>query len=208
MSFRSDPLRYAAMHNPHVFFDTLTSADLHARGTASRQEYRVVYADHVAAVPRRLRTKLRNAIEEVQEFMHPWFLESTCPWKICYLTPGNREDSMPHTLFGYILLPLEWEQWSFRRLKQVLVHERIHVLQHFPPFRKQVLNPWMRQFTRISRHPLHRANPDLDGAAYSGFGIKYASSTPLSPSDIASGQSVEHEHPFEWMAYEYAKQYK
>jgi hypothetical protein len=167
----------------------------------------------------------------------PWILSAGehMPWRIA-LIDDAAENGWPHTHGTVICMPVGMTRGLLadpsknKRLVELLVHERIHVLQRLDPaLTRHVITEWYgsdvrpfgarRDLGETTQHRL-RSNPDIDGYVYGG-GYEHVSvfrrtcsfddtlllavPGPSSLDDKKSEGRGTREHPYEAMAYDFAR---
>lgn len=205
---RSDPDRYV---------QSLSSADLHARGVRTQQEYLITSVNSAVDASEKEREIIISAVATVDKFLrtNPQLPISAkallhLPWKIA-ITQGKRyESGYPHTRKDVIFL--DKTTISNPEFVATLLHEKVHVYQRTYP---NELQDWLtangyKRTVKRSSIPLARANPDLDEWIYIDPATKkemvalYNSPQPQSISDIKLS-NYAFEHPYELMAYQIAE---
>jgi len=134
---------------------------------------------------------------------------SKLEWKIGLINNDNYEAGMPHTRNDIIILPKKILNMSPNKIVSTLVHEKIHVYQKQYPddIELYLQENGFKKHSHKSNFKNIRANPDLDQFVYTNNnGQLMRSIYDNNPSDINSVKiipinSIEHEHPFEYMAY-------
>lgn len=178
------------------FVATFTDADYHARGTAAdRRNYSAMAAGGVRAPTPLELGRLRAALARTSSPVSATIV----------VVATNYEGGLPHTRGAYIFVsPLVL---SSPGLAQVLDHELTHIAQRFRPADAR---SWATAHGYVlrrdrGRHPLSRANPDLDGAQWDGpngapVAFIYRGPRPI---NLTDGETIggKYEHPYEAQAY-------
>jgi len=196
-----DAVRWFLASDADGFVATFTNADFHARGAPDRASYCALAARAVRAPSsseaNRLRAALANASPTLKRL----------PATIVVLG-SEVEGGMPHTRGATIFVsPSVIQMSTIPQLTHLLNHELTHVAQRRRPADARswaVAHGYVQRRDR-RRHPLSRANPDLDGVQWDGpdgapVAFLYRGPRPIGLSD---GEVVggEYEHPYEAQAY-------
>jgi hypothetical protein len=191
---------------------SMSSYDLIARKATTHSEYisRISQNTHDAS-PIETRViedavKAADAFIAKQSNMPDLY---SIPWKIALTKNKAYEEGLPHTRSDIIFI----DQASIkdRDIVTTLLHEKVHVYQRMYP---GIIDTWLqrRGYTRVaprSTRRLVRANPDIDGWIYKDpksnmeMVATYNSERPSSISDVTIS-NYSFEHPYEYMAYEFA----
>jgi hypothetical protein len=171
-------------------------------------------------------------------------MSSELPWRVARLDDAA-EHGWPHTHGTVICLPSSMlnalnkrvpggegqvHTTQHRRLVELLVHERIHVLQRMDPeAARQTIRAWYGDRVRpVARRDAVaaqlaerlRSNPDIDAYVYHGYpavmtfpSLRDAAEIGMSSARLVTmtrGSGSEpteqpHEHPYESMAYDFAR---
>lgn len=131
---------------------------------------------------------------------------SKIKWKICLFNGEYYENGMSHTRFDIIFLPISIS--GMDNLTNVLMHEKIHLLQRLYP-NDDLIKTYMKKYTKYKKKKdvscLIRANPDTDDFVYINKNGKkmfceYRTLHPTNINDISS--EYKFEHPYEEISYE------
>jgi len=134
---------------------------------------------------------------------------SKLEWKIGLVNDDNYEAGMPHTRNDLIILPKKLLNMSSNTLVSTLIHEKIHVYQKQYPsdIELYLKENGFKKHSHKSNFKNIRANPDLDDFIYTNKNgqlmrsIYNNNATDINSVTIIPENSVEHEHPLEYMAY-------
>jgi len=204
--------------DPDGYMHRLTKADLSARKAASNDDY-IYWSAHSAPAEfsELEKYKLKQACRKADAFFAsirtetPYFHKhnSKLPWVFARVTGAYYEGGLPHTRRDAIFLTDGAMSRSLKELTELVVHERIHVLQRqFPKETRTLLEEiGFKHVGKKSDYLCARANPDIDDNVYSHPQMRegkpwvacYTSDHPTSIQDVTNGD--EFEHPFEYMAY-------
>ena len=216
-----EPVREFLRRDHDGFVATFSPADLRARGARSQDEYNTRAARAVRAPTSQESDRLRAAvsvldINDINDTLGDLWNKVT----VAVVTDDGYEGGMPHTRGRTVFLPeAALTTRAADALPGLLLHELTHVSQREDPVRARA---WAARngYTpchMTGKHPLERANPDLDGVAWctqAAFGavgavgeeketrvaFLYSSHTP---NGLRDGRVVgaEYEHPNEAEAY-------
>lgn len=199
------------------YVNSLSRADLYARGVRSREEYLQKIVQSAAEFSDKDREVITRAIESVNDKLSSYkgtTLDAiklrNIPWKIALTHNETYENGYPHTrqdviFIGHNIL-------DDPTLANTLLHEKVHIYQRLY---EQEIDVWLEQKGYVkwklqSSLPLARSNPDinqwvyLDPVSQKPMMAEYTSSTPSNISDVTLSNPA-FEHPYEYMAYEIAK---
>jgi hypothetical protein len=134
---------------------------------------------------------------------------SKLEWKIGLINDDNYEAGMPHTRNDIIILPKKLLSMSETKLISTLIHEKIHIYQKQYPndIELYLKENGFKKHSHKSNFNNIRANPDLDEFVYTNKNgqlmrsIYNNNATNVNSVTIIPINSVEYEHPFEYMAY-------
>ena len=138
---------------------------------------------------------------------------SKLEWKIGLVNDDNYEAGMPHTRNDLIILPKKLLNMASNTLVSTLIHEKIHVYQKQYPYDIEVYlkENGFKKHSHKSNFKNIRANPDLDNFIYTNKNeqlmrsIYNNNATDIKSIEIIPINSLEYEHPFEYMAYNIQK---
>lgn len=186
------------------FVAGFTSADLVARGALTCEDYCARAANAIRDLGSDERMAVNTALNSLpatlREVAHD----------VVLVTDGGYEGGMPHTRGRFVFLPerlVDGDQAL--GLRSTLGHELVHVEQRASPARARA---WAEAhgYALAPAAPLTalvRANPDLDGRAWTfrgqPVGFVYASDQPRDLRDGSVVGSSGYEHPHEHQAYEF-----
>lgn len=181
------------------YFDNMTPIDRSVRANTSPTEFINNMRD-----PSTDETRVLNQLTSDKRLAT---LFPSIPWKFKFFDP-QFENGFPHTHLDYIFLPYDFfKSKSAETVKEILVHEKVHVWQRMYPFQchKLLIDKMGYQVCCIDKSKLRRSNPDINKLAYidpSGNVISsdYKSDKPVSITDMKDSR----DHPFEMMAYKIA----
>jgi len=185
------------------FLRSLTPIDIKARRCKSLKEYVDRVIQSAVDVPDEY--SITKQIMVADRFLND---QPYTPWIIGFTTGTVYEDGLPHTRSGVIMLSVG--RWT----TGTLVHEKIHVQQHFYPdsVRDYITKKGYKKICARSIIPRIVANPDVDEWVYADL-----NDTPMlklhlteNPTSIL-GDTIQHgeyEHPYEEMAYDYENKFK
>jgi hypothetical protein len=126
------------------------------------------------------------------------------PW---VFAKAEYEEGLPHTRENIIFLSNDTLKHSDRRLKSILLHEKVHVYQRANrgEVARVIADAGYARVSQRSGVKRARGNPDVDDYIYQGPDGKlhvceYTSDTPTSIRDVLCTPMKE--HPYETMAYD------
>jgi hypothetical protein len=208
--------------NNTSFYQTFSSADLHARHVSSVEEYiQKLKEKKVTSSPTLCQTIILQICSLIAD-IRLYFIEnnenyqhikdiSSLKWNIGIINNKFYEDGMPHTIKYknkvIIIIPSHIiDNYSFQELISALIHEKVHVYQKtFPEKIDSYLKSQNYEKSTSSSSTLYRANPDTDLNIYKHlptekiYFVQYNSSNPSKITDTRGDN--KYEHPFEEMAY-------
>jgi len=207
--------------DPDTYTFNLSSLDLHARHTASYQEYANTSAQSARSFTSAEAFMLTEASKKADKLISKLSIKGcpsmsknllSIPWIFASTSGSTYEDGLPHTRLNVIFLSSNYiSRFSMneKELIRTLIHEKIHIQQRLHPLETLALlkERGYIQWKERSGVPRIRANPDLDNWIYidpitkKRMAAYYTSDTPSSISDITMS-SVDYEHPYEAIAYE------
>ncbi|NDD31695.1 MAG: hypothetical protein EB084_25885 [Proteobacteria bacterium] len=191
----------------------LTSADLHARQTASIAAYVAASAGAADDFTPEERARIRECVAEI-DAMPGLAALAPIPWVFAKTRDRVYENGLPHTRGSVIFLCPDTTPEDDDALTNLLVHEKVHVFQRLAPdYTDAYIRARGYERTRTRRadySELVRSNPDLDEWVYTDadegpIAALYTSATPASITDV---DMTGHEHPFEAMAYEVGRTHR
>lgn len=211
--------------DPDKYVHNMTGIDLRARNVASAKEYTDVVLESALDFSSDDKWLLCMCCQKADEFFASHTVEhvpmsfiGSMTWKFALTKGVAYEQGYPHTRADTIFLTDSMlsgtDETLTRTLTRTLIHEKIHVYQRKHPSDMRVIlhsmgfKPYALR-TKISRI---RANPDVDAFIYEwknkAMYSCYQSSSPLSINDVRAEDAPEMEHPYEFMAYKIAANYK
>ena len=200
------------------YAQSLTPADLHARGVPSVDAYVASVVDLAADFTDDEMERTRVAVRVVDDALFgiarialtiDLRTAAVIPWRLAKTQrQGSRhyENSFPHTRKDVIFVTPMLLRASFLELVETLAHEKMHVFQR--NFHEMCgvyfLSRGFQKHALRSSYPLMRSNPDLDAYVYTFdmqiCGAMYRSSEPRGIDDVDDLGPTE--HPNEHMAYD------
>jgi hypothetical protein len=210
----NDEIKDFILKDEDNFIKNLSQADLKARKSISNDDYLKKVYDSIHYSPSNDDINLlKKATNEADTLLKKDYKKiSELDWKIALIGDIQYENGFPHTRKDIIFLFTYLLDLPYKKLVNILIHEKIHVFQRYYP-NDSIMKNYMKQFQKIKlrddlykENSLLRSNPDLDEWIYKDkksnviYYANYSSDRPTKINDILS-QSNE-EHPFEKMAYE------
>lgn len=210
--------------DPDGYMRRLTKADLTARKASSHDDYIHWSAQSAPADFSELeKYKLKQACRKADAFFAsikgetPYFhnYNTQLPWVFARVTGAYYEGGLPHTRRDAIFLTDGAMERAMKELVELVIHERIHIIQRqFPKETRTLLEEI--GFKRVGKkrdYLCARANPDIDDHVYSHPQMRegkpwvacYTSENPSSIQDVTNGDAFE--HPFEYMAYTVSRRF-
>ena len=201
----------------------LSSADLVARKATSRDEYKLYSMQAASNFSEFEKFKLKQAVRKADAYFKtleksmPYFKHNkSLHWQFARTSGIYYEGGHPHTRKDIIFITDGVMTRQMQDIVELVIHERIHVLQR--QFPKETTSLFLDiGFTKVgvrADFPCARANPDLDENIYAHPQMLenrpwvscYTSETPSSIQDVTTEDIFE--HPFEYIAYTLASQYQ
>lgn len=199
------------------YVQSLSKADLFARGVRSHAEYINKIGASAAVFSKKDRALISHLVQKIDDALQSYSgstIDSQklrqLPWKIALVEGDAYENGYPHTRADIIFIAKGL--LSDPALANTLLHEKVHIYQRTYP---QEIEIWLeqkgyRKWKVQAAVSLARSNPDIDAWIYldpvtqKPMLAEYTSSTPSNISDVHL-LNPAFEHPYEYMAYEIAK---
>lgn len=207
------------------YFASLTGADLYARKASSLQEYieracraTLAFDDNQTELLRSCCTCVDYNLGAPRVQSDP-FISSyidiralrNIPWILALTRGSEYEEGYPHTRGNVIFLSTRVMNYPIDKLRETLLHEKIHVYQRLyrSQFRGLLGAHGYSVICNKSDVALARANPDTDKYVYSDPNGRnmvaiYNSERPEGINDVTfgpAGEESDTEHPNELIAY-------
>jgi len=148
---------------------SLTTADLHARHSASVSDYIESSMRAAADFTEDERARIRECTAEIDAMPGLQAL-ARVPWVFAKTEELVYENGLPHTRCAVIFLCPETTPEDDDALTNLLIHEKVHVFQRMfpdPTYEYIAARGYKRTPTKRADHsPLVRSNPDLDEWIY------------------------------------------
>lgn len=201
----------------------LKKADLIARKAESSDEYLHWSALSAPANFTEIeKYKLKQAAKKADAFFKllttmPYFHahNTKLPWVFARVTGVYYEGGYPHTRKEAIFITDGVMTRSLKEIVELVIHERIHVIQRqYPKETRMLLKEiGFRRVGKKSDFLCARANPDIDQFVYAHPNMRegkpwvscYTSETPSGIQDVTDGDAFE--HPYEYIAYSVSKMF-
>lgn len=199
-------------NNVDNYYDRFTNLDLKVRNVNSSDEYIKQIIDDCYECNSLDYSKILIAINKVNNVLKEYKIIGfdgkkalNIIWKIGVINGTKYENGLPHTRGDVIIIPKNI--LNSYRLKNILLHEKIHVYQKiFPDDIKLYLDNNGFTFSREKTDNI-RANPDIDTNIYKNkYGQEMMciyNNYPKKILDVSylPNNDMTNEHPLEYMAY-------
>lgn len=208
----NDELQSILVNNKDNYYDRFTKLDLKVRNVNTLEEYKNKILNSCYKCNQNEYNILLVAVNKINKVLKNYKIIGfdgkkavNIKWKIGVIDGEIYENGLPHTRGDVIIIPKSL--LNNDRLKNILLHEKIHIYQKiYPNDIQQYLNN--NGFT-ISRKKIDniRANPDIDIYIYKNKNNQEMmciyNNSPKSILDVLylPNNNIINEHPFEFMAY-------
>ena len=208
-------------NDPDKYISNFSKYDLMARHAKSKIEYLNDQLKHASNFTLGQKIKILYCAYHANAFIKNYDFNkinlkinnnefANMPWKLALM--GNTyEEGYPHTRNNIIFLSLRLVNTkNLTYLISILLHEKLHIYQkiYADNFKKNLVNNGFQIYSKNTRK-LNRCNPDKDDIIYTKnsrlYYLDYSSEFPNSIIDVNGDSTFE--HPNEYFAYLFAKQY-
>ena len=198
--------------NKDNYYDRFTELDLKVRNVHSCEEYKTKITNIYHECNSIDYTKILLCTKNVDNVLKKYNINgfdgekaSRITWKIGVISGNIYENGLPHTRGDIIIIPKNI--LNSYRLKNILLHEKIHIYQKlFPNDIQQYLTNNNFSISRKKTDNI-RANPDIDEYIYKNSNGQEMMciyndnpKTILDVSYVPNNDPID-EHPLEYMAY-------
>lgn len=170
---------------------------------------------HLVNISPKQKSHLLNLLKYTAKIIEKYPVLSHDSWKLLFFHEKYKiENNYPHTIGDVILLPYPAFFVSYNLSKQfnVLLHERIHVVQRKYPVMMRLISTKHYGLTVLGTRtqypdPTELQNPDVDEYVYADAKGRLPSQTLIAPKLATHplehvNVPVDKMHPYERMAYE------
>jgi len=207
-----DELQNILINNTDNYYNRFSFLDLQVRNVHSIDEYKKKIKDVYYKCNNNEYNKILNAINNINNVFKKYNIigfdgnkASNIQWKIGVINGTIYENGLPHTRGDVIIIPNNI--LNSYRLKNILLHEKIHVYQKlYPDDIQQYFNNNGFIKSRQKTENI-RANPDIDEYIYKNKNnnemMCVYNNNPSSILDVLyfPNNDIKNEHPLEYMAY-------
>ena len=198
------------------YYKYFNETDFKVRNIKSLNDYYNIIKKSCIDISKQEQEYLNKLINIANEKISKYYIKgfnglkcSKLEWKIGLINDDNYEAGMPHTRNDVIILPKKILFNNNLNLISTLIHEKVHVYQkRFPKDIELYLKEnGFKKHSHKSNFKNIRANPDLDNFIYTNKNdqlmrsIYNNNATDIKSIEIIPINSLEYEHPFEYMAY-------
>lgn len=205
-------LQNILINNVDNYYNEFTVLDLKVRNVNSVDEYIKKIKDVYYECNSVEYSKILHAINKVNNIIKKYNIigfdgnkASNIQWKIGVINGNVYECGLPHSRNDVIIIPNNI--LNSYRLKNILLHEKIHVYQKLFPsdIQQYFINNGFKKSRKKTENI--RANPDIDKYIYKNNNnhemMCIYNDNPLSIFDVSyiPNNDIKNEHPLEYMAY-------
>jgi hypothetical protein len=198
------------------YYKYFNETDFKVRNIKSLNDYYNIIKKSCIDISKQEQEYLNKLINIANEKISKYYIKgfnglkcSKLEWKIGLINDDNYEAGMPHTRHDVIILPKKILFNDNLNLISTLIHEKVHVYQKkFPKDIEIYLKEnGFKKHSHKSNFKNIRSNPDLDDFVYTNKNgqlmrsIYNNNATNINSVEIIPINSVEYEHPLEYMAY-------
>lgn len=197
-------------------------ATYHASLNRRNRETRKVLLDpsaHIVRISPNQRSHMVSLLRTIEKLIKRYPLLARPSWKVLFFHERFEiENNYPHTISDVVLLPypMFFNAYNLAKQLNVLLHERIHVIQRRHPSVMRLVSTQHYGLRRLGTRaqypdPDELQNPDTDEYVYADQDGRLPTQSLIAPS--APRHPMDHTyvpvhkmHPYERMAYELANQ--